>query len=363
MSEILIVEDEALIALSLKERLERFGYKVSGIIDRGEDIQSTIETNSPDLILMDINLKGKRDGIETATYIKKTWNIPIVFLTSYTNKSILDRAKQAEPYGYIVKTIDDNNLHITIDVALNKHQANMAYFNKTNKELNDKNKHLKKANYDIEQLTYNLSHAVKGPLASIHGLINLLATEKPTSGYEPFLKMMQTTVNRLEGYIHDIVTFAENNNDIISQDKIFFDQLIPDIIESLQLIEGWKRIDFKFENNFDGPLISDKRRITIILQNLLMNAVQYHNYSSSFQYIVVNVSTVLGRPTITVQDNGLGIDKEMQPQIFNMFFRGSIKSEGSGLGLYIVKTAVEKLNGKIYMNSDPGIGTSFTITL
>jgi len=121
--EILIVEDEALIALSLKERIESFGYKVSGIIDRGEDVIPNILLQRPDLILMDINLKGKQDGIETAEMLNKQDNVPIIFLTSYSNQSVIERAKKTSPFGYVIKTVDDNNLHISIDIALNKHQS------------------------------------------------------------------------------------------------------------------------------------------------------------------------------------------------------------------------------------------------
>ena len=137
--EILIVEDEALIAMSLKERLESFGYKVSGILDRGEDVISSIENKCPDLILMDINLKGDQDGIETAQMINEQRDIPILFLTSFSNKSVIDRAKNASPYGYVIKTIDDNNLHITIDIVLNKHREVINELNgleKTIKKLN-----------------------------------------------------------------------------------------------------------------------------------------------------------------------------------------------------------------------------------
>ncbi|MDH5397053.1 MAG: response regulator [Cyclobacteriaceae bacterium] len=133
--DILIVEDEALIAFSLKERIENFGYRVTGIIDRGEDVVPEIEKNTPDLILMDINLKGEQDGIETAGMVRQHQDIPIIFLTSYSNQGIIDRAKKTGPYGYVIKTVDDNNLHISIDMALNKHLSNQQVNNQLNKEI------------------------------------------------------------------------------------------------------------------------------------------------------------------------------------------------------------------------------------
>ena len=133
---ILIVEDEALIALSLKERIEDLGYTVSGIVDKGEDVLPQLDTTAPDLILMDIMLSGKMDGIEAASTVSESeHDVPVIFLSSYSNNDILDRAKKTHPYGYMVKTIDDNNLHITLDMALNKHKSEWHKKNKKEVEI------------------------------------------------------------------------------------------------------------------------------------------------------------------------------------------------------------------------------------
>lgn len=119
---ILIVEDEALIALSLKERVEELGYHVSDIVDRGENVMDRIKIQPPNLILMDISLKGEMDGIETAHEIKKEHNIPVIYLTSYSNKETVDRAMDTNPYGYMIKSIDDVNLGLRLDVVMRKHK-------------------------------------------------------------------------------------------------------------------------------------------------------------------------------------------------------------------------------------------------
>jgi CheY-like chemotaxis protein len=118
---ILIVEDEGLVALDLKDRLESFGYEVTDIVPSGEMAVEKIGTQNPDLVLMDIMLSGEMDGIMTAEEIRKRLNIPVVYLTAYSEENILQKAKITEPYGYIIKPYNDRELHIAVEIALYKH--------------------------------------------------------------------------------------------------------------------------------------------------------------------------------------------------------------------------------------------------
>jgi diguanylate cyclase (GGDEF)-like protein/PAS domain S-box-containing protein len=118
---ILIVEDEKIIAIDLQRRLERFGYSVVGMAGEGEVAVSLALELQPDIILMDIMLAGKMDGIEAAMAIKAAQDIPFIFLTAYTDEKTLERAKEVEPYGYILKPFKERELYTTIDIALYKH--------------------------------------------------------------------------------------------------------------------------------------------------------------------------------------------------------------------------------------------------
>jgi len=118
---ILIVEDEGIIAMDLQYRLESLGYNVIDIVSTGKEALSVVQTKAPDLILLDIMLKGNIDGIETAQKIRTENNIPVIFLTAYAGEKTLERAKLAEPYGYILKPFEERELHSAIEVALYKH--------------------------------------------------------------------------------------------------------------------------------------------------------------------------------------------------------------------------------------------------
>ncbi len=123
MSRLLVVEDEVLVARDIQARLQRMGYEVVGTVARGEDAVSTALAESPDLILMDINLKGEMDGIEAATQINEVSSVPVIYCTAYSNDEVLERAKITSPFGYVLKPFDNRELEINIEIALFKHQV------------------------------------------------------------------------------------------------------------------------------------------------------------------------------------------------------------------------------------------------
>jgi two-component system response regulator LytT len=119
---ILITEDESIVAKDIQMSLKKLGYNVVAICNNGDDAIRTAEEHRPDIILMDIMLKGEMSGIEAADQIRKRLNIPIIFLTAYADESTLSKAKITEPYGYIIKPFKEIDLRTTIEMALYKHQ-------------------------------------------------------------------------------------------------------------------------------------------------------------------------------------------------------------------------------------------------
>lgn len=119
---ILVVEDESIVAMDIKHRLENMGYIVPAITSSGEEAVEKASETDPDLILMDIVLKGEIDGIEAAQQIKENLDVPIVYLTAYSDERTLKRAKITGPFGYIIKPFEDRELHSAIEVALYKHE-------------------------------------------------------------------------------------------------------------------------------------------------------------------------------------------------------------------------------------------------
>ena len=117
MSKILVVDDEAIIAMQLEERLNAMGYTVAGMAATGQDAIDKAQKSAPDLVLMDIVMPGKLNGIEAARSIGEM-DIPVVFVTSYADDAIIEKAKQVRPYGYIVKPFNEQEIKAAIEVAL-----------------------------------------------------------------------------------------------------------------------------------------------------------------------------------------------------------------------------------------------------
>ncbi|MCC6837662.1 MAG: response regulator [Bacteroidia bacterium] len=119
---ILVVEDESIVAKDIQHSLKKLGYTVVGICSNGEDAIKTAEELKPDLVLMDIMLKGDMSGIEAASFIREKFNIPVIYLTAYADESTLSKAKVSEPYGYIIKPFKEIDLHTSIEMAVYKHE-------------------------------------------------------------------------------------------------------------------------------------------------------------------------------------------------------------------------------------------------
>ncbi|MDQ3046076.1 MAG: response regulator [Bacteroidota bacterium] len=119
---ILIVEDESIVAKDIQHSLKKLGYTVVGICSTGEDAIRTAEEMKPDLVLMDIMLKGDMSGIEAAGIVREKYNIPVIYLTAYADESTLSKAKVSEPYGYIIKPFKEIDLHTSIEMAIYKHE-------------------------------------------------------------------------------------------------------------------------------------------------------------------------------------------------------------------------------------------------
>jgi two-component system, response regulator PdtaR len=122
-AKVLVVEDQNIVALNIRNKLKNLGYIVPGTAATGEEAIKKAELTNADLVLMDIMLKGEMDGIEAARAIKEKLGIPILYLTAYTDDETLERAKTTEPAGYISKPFKEEDLHSNIEMALHKHRA------------------------------------------------------------------------------------------------------------------------------------------------------------------------------------------------------------------------------------------------
>ncbi|SHN32007.1 PAS domain-containing sensor histidine kinase [Chitinophaga sp. CF418] len=232
------------------------------------------------------------------------------------------------------------------------------------RELEDANDKLKKTNTELDRFVYSVSHDLRAPLASILGLIEFTASETDDGDIKQNLSMMEESIKKLDVFILDILDYSRNARLEVKRTPIDFSGLLIDIRNSLKFIStGNSNVEIRINIDEDGTFCSDRSRISIILNNLISNAVRYCDPAKPAPYVEVTVVARAGGALIGVKDNGIGIHKDYHQYIFNMFYRISEKSKGSGLGLYLVKETIEKLNGDIQLTSMPGVGTEFKIYL
>jgi PAS domain S-box-containing protein len=229
--------------------------------------------------------------------------------------------------------------------------------------IRQQNEMLEKANAELDRFVYITSHDLKAPLLSILGLINIAEMSNDKSETEQCLKMMRERVIGLEKFISDIIDYSRNVRVGVVKEVIKLNKIVNSIINDFLFVENVNKIHFDLSIDPELEFISDQKRITVILKNLISNAIKYHNYNQATPQIKINGNLQEKNIVISVHDNGDGIDPEIQPKIFDMFFRGTEKSDGSGLGLYIVKEMIEKLNGNISVSSCLNEGSHFTVTL
>ena len=175
--------------------------------------------------------------------------------------------------------------------------------------------------------------------------------------------MITQSVNKLDSYINDIIDLSRNSRTEISYEKINFEKIVDELFDSLAYFEHAKYIKIIKNINTEAVFVSDSKRIEIIFNNLISNAIKYHNIHQDMPFIKIEIEQNYKEAIIKISDNGIGIENHHIENLFNMFYRASANSKGSGLGLYIVKDAVTKLKGKIELTSVFGKGTSFSINI
>lgn len=245
-------------------------------------------------------------------------------------------------------------LAIYLLISLNHHNG---------RELVNSNRMLKKLNEELDRFVYSTSHDLRAPLSSVAGLINLAKDNENPQEVKRYLGMMENRVNTLNKFIKDITDYSRNNRLEITRERIRVHELANEIWEALKYTPEAQMITFKNEIPEDLIIQSDTRRIHVILSNLISNAIRYHDLRKEYPYIRLQHYAVNTSHSFSVEDNGQGISPEIQKRVFDMFYRGNESSQGSGLGLYIVKETISKLAGSIHLNSHPRKGSTFTFTV
>jgi signal transduction histidine kinase/ligand-binding sensor domain-containing protein len=231
------------------------------------------------------------------------------------------------------------------------------------KAVEHKNSELIKVNSELDRFVYSASHDLRAPLASILGLVKLTRIDTDPEHRLQYLDKVEKSIHKLDGFIHDIINYSRNARTEIESHPVDFNLLIHDLLEGLKYQEKSERIRKDVQIAGDGVFQTDIKRLNIVLYNLVTNAIKYHNLNREDPFIRIQIDYTRANANIEISDNGIGIDQQHLDNIFKMFYRADERSSGSGLGLFIAKEAIEKLNGTLTVRSEVGKGSTFIVRI
>lgn len=229
--------------------------------------------------------------------------------------------------------------------------------------LEDERENLNKENKELDTFLSSTSHDLRTPIASILGLTYLGKIELQEEKAKAFMGMIEDRIKKLDLVIGDILSLSRSKKIDLKIEELNFANLLDETMADIRFNKGASAIKLEYQSEPNHVFKSDYNQMKIILNNLMSNAVKYHNLDQPNPYIRISFKKVKNVVEIAVKDNGQGISKESLPKIFDMFYRASPGTEGTGLGLYIIQEALSKIRGIILVDSELGKGSMFKIVL
>ena len=269
--------------------------------------------------------------------------------------TVIEAINRGQITKYLQKPWDWETFRITLDHCSDLYRGRI--------ELKIKNELLQKTNDELNLFIYSASHDLRSPLMSILGIVQLAKIDHEMKMDGEHLQLIEDNIIKLDLYIKNVIDYYRNSKSMAINDSIDFSELIQEAIEALKIQN--QSIVFETHIEQTDVFIGDAFRLHIIIGNLISNAIKYQNPEVEIQKVSVFVKADAQNATITISDNGIGILQEHLEKIFKMFFRtyNAKNTQGTGIGLFIVKEALEKIGGTINVESTPLIGTSFKITI
>jgi signal transduction histidine kinase len=229
-------------------------------------------------------------------------------------------------------------------------------------KLQQTNQELSKRNTELDNFVYSVSHDLRAPIASVLGLINLAKKDKDVAMKDVYLDKINNSALQQDNFIREILDQSRNSRLDVRKEEILFEPLIDETFNQLKFATSTgKSVERVIQINQTEPFFSDRWRLKVILNNIISNAIRYRNGKDPV--IKVNVDIDGHCAKLEVEDNGKGIAKEHLDKVYRMFYRATDDGAGSGLGLYIVKEAIDKLNGSINIESEVGKGTTVKLEI
>jgi signal transduction histidine kinase len=361
---ILVLEDMEEDLEIVEYALEKAGMHFqTRRVDTKEEFIDALQTYHADVILSDHFLPTFNSLEALAITREAGIQTPFILVTGAISEEFAVNTLKQGADDYILKS-NLTRLPSAIVNAMKQREAE-AEKAKANEALRTQYEELVKINKELDSFVYSVSHNLRSPLMSVLGLVGLAKAEDQNRDnyFGEYFNMMEISINKLDETLKEILDYSRNARKDLSIEQIDMKKLIAENLERMQYMPGAQLIRKEVQVREEVPFYSDKYRLAFIVNNLISNAIKYHDPDKPEPFLRISVAIQKDKAVMEFSDNGIGIDKRHQPKVFDMFFRATHKNDGAGLGLYIVKEAVEKLNGTIRIESTLGQGTTFTIEI
>jgi signal transduction histidine kinase len=335
-------------------------------VDSREQFAEGLKSFMPHLVLSDHALP-QFNSIE-ALKLAKVYDpdMPFILVTGAVSEEFAVTCLKQGAYDYVLKS-NLSRLPSSIKQALLQREAQVRKkeaeqeLTQQNIKLVQSNQDLLKTNRELDNFVYSVSHNLRGPLSSILGVVNLSRIASDVDPADLFLKI-EDSVKKLDETLNEIVDYSRNARAEKISTPVDLRAIFDHNVEKLRYLPHAENIDYRLTMECDKTAHSDPYRINLIIHNLLSNSIKYCD-PQKHDMVVSLIVSCSDSLCLRFEDNGVGISDHAMPRIFDMFYRGNVRSDGAGLGLYIAREAIEKLQGTIDVLSTENVGTTFVINL
>ncbi len=351
---VLYIDDEDNNLKSFRATLRK-DFKIFTAIDAEEGLRIAQEEEIH-VVIADQRMPGMT-GTEFFEKMVEINPDPIrILLTGYSDiASVIDAINKGEVYRFIDKPWNIEQIKNSI-----KNAADIFFMRR---ELKEKNQKLQKLHSEMNQFVYSLSHELRGPLMSISGVSKLAKMEVTDQNVLEYFDMIDTATGKLDDFIYKMLDFYRSTKIEHKVSDIRFREIVDQQMQAYREKFDLKGFHIEVEVRQEDAFYSDEAKIRVILNNLFSNAVQFQKNQSAEKRIGLTVNVAENQAVIVVEDNGIGIEERHKNEVFNLFSRATQKNVGTGIGLYMVKEAVEQMGGSIFLESQPQEGTTITVSL
>ena len=280
-------------------------------------------------------------------------------VSTFTETLKHPNTKEELEFTYLLRPIKNNQNEIEF-ISIYTYKENKEQQNESNSQ---KIEELTLENKELNQMVYKTTHDLRSPLASLKGLTEIIKAEDANMANNPYFNLFDGQIDKLDKTIQTIIDFRKEKVYDLKMENVDVSQLVEEKITSMKFANQEIQIQYESQLPKNFAIRTDKYRLELILGNLLSNSIKYFDPKKSKKFVKIVTLVDHKKLIIGIEDNGLGIDKDKQKKVFDLFYTATDQSKGTGLGLNMVKESIEKLGAKIELKSSLGIGSTFTVTI